>query len=462
MKIMQEQHLYKITSDQGWSQMQSVLDKEMPVQDRSRRFIAYWWTGAAALAAILISVFLYSPKHKSVTPPSVSSSSVEIASREKNKPANENQSVASPSSVSAEMNVSDSNGHSKTASNPDKTKLNSASSVKTQNSVGNSNSLVIAKDSEKNNVSSQNHKIAPSVQQGNISDNDSGAGVNNVLKNTSQPQNVDEMSIASRRNQDAIAVLPLADLTDSEMNQNKKGDIGHGAYAPIVHKQSPFSPNVFAGVMIGTQNSFGSNVGVGTDYAISSRFNLTASIGYGSYQPHSWSIGNSSDMESITAEPNAIIRIDTGYTGLYSFYVKGENVNSNSDYNALNSLIHSIRQWQVSAGLKYEITSRWFVEGGAALGFGTTAISEYPIIANGGFASTADGFTASSFDGYDIIRSSMTSVYGGLGYNISRHFNLQAMWYQGLDHYLLIDQVNPNEKRTDYIRGLRLNFAYRL
>ncbi len=459
---MQEQHPYKITSDQGWSQMQSVLDKEMPVQDRSRRFLAYWWTGAAAIAAILVSVFLFSPKHKSVTLPSVSTSSVEIASRENNKPANENQSIASPSSVSAEMKVSDSNGHSKTASNPDKTKLNSASSIKTQNSAGHSNSLVIAKDSEKNNVSSPNHNIAPSVQQGNISDNDSGARVNNVLENTSQPQNVDEMSIAAQRNQDEIAALPLADLTYSEMNLTKNGDIGNGAYAPMVHKQSAFSPNVFAGVMIGTQNSFGSNVGVGTDYAISSRFNLTASIGYGSYQPHSWNIGNSSDVESITAEPNAIIRIDTGYTGAYSFYVEGAKVNSASDYNALNSLVHSIRQWQISAGIKYELTSRFFVEGGAALGFGTTAISEYPIITNGGFTPIADGFTAKSFDNYDIIRSSMTSVYGGLGYNISRHFNLQAMWYQGLDHYLLIDQVNPNEKRTDYIRGLRLNLAYRL
>ena len=54
MKIMQEQHPYKMTPEQGWARMEPILDQAMPVPQRSRRFILFWWTAAAVIALGLI------------------------------------------------------------------------------------------------------------------------------------------------------------------------------------------------------------------------------------------------------------------------------------------------------------------------------------------------------------------------------------------------------------------------
>jgi hypothetical protein len=42
MKAMPEQAHYKTTPDQGWSQMKTILDQEMPIEKRSRRLIVIW------------------------------------------------------------------------------------------------------------------------------------------------------------------------------------------------------------------------------------------------------------------------------------------------------------------------------------------------------------------------------------------------------------------------------------
>src|SRR6188472_3873427 len=44
MKAMQEQTPYNTSPEQGWSQMKVLLDREMPVQKRSRRTIFFWWS----------------------------------------------------------------------------------------------------------------------------------------------------------------------------------------------------------------------------------------------------------------------------------------------------------------------------------------------------------------------------------------------------------------------------------
>src|SRR5687768_13822243 len=56
MKIMQEQRPYKMTPEQGWSQMTVVLDEAMPVARRSRRTLIYWWAAAAVTSFAIIAL----------------------------------------------------------------------------------------------------------------------------------------------------------------------------------------------------------------------------------------------------------------------------------------------------------------------------------------------------------------------------------------------------------------------
>src|SRR5687767_4295584 len=55
---MQEQHHYKTTPEQGWSAMLRVLDQEMPLAQRQRRFILFWWASAAVATAAIIAAFV--------------------------------------------------------------------------------------------------------------------------------------------------------------------------------------------------------------------------------------------------------------------------------------------------------------------------------------------------------------------------------------------------------------------
>src|SRR5688500_15337595 len=58
MKIMQEQHPYRMTPEQGWSNMTYILDKAMPVDRRSRRPIFLWMAAAAISTAAIIALFV--------------------------------------------------------------------------------------------------------------------------------------------------------------------------------------------------------------------------------------------------------------------------------------------------------------------------------------------------------------------------------------------------------------------
>ena len=194
-------------------------------------------------------------------------------------------------------------------------------------------------------------------------------------------------------------------------------------------------------------------------YSLSSKLSLTGNIGFRTYSPKVFPLG-SSNQDGF--EPSAIVVMDPPYSGIKT-YVLGENVNSAADVNAINSLIRTIHQWQVSAGLKYAITRRFFAEGGLSIGFATTAISEYPIVTVNTNASSTDGKIANSFDSYNVIRSEMTSLYGGIGYKIGAHLDVSAQWSQGLNHYLVNENKSLTslpQKRIDYIRGLNLGIRY--
>lgn len=61
-------HIDKSFTDKAWKEMQSMLDQEMPVAKKKRRFLIWWYTGGLALAASLFGIWLSasSPKETQV------------------------------------------------------------------------------------------------------------------------------------------------------------------------------------------------------------------------------------------------------------------------------------------------------------------------------------------------------------------------------------------------------------
>jgi len=464
MKIMQEHPQYKITPDQGWSQMQPILDKALPVEYRSRRFIVFWWVTAAAIIVAISSVILLKEKILPVILPPITSPSTEMTSSENKKSTDENQSISSPSSMPDENNssekVDDKNSNLQGKGNKETT---SSSSTKILNSNFSSKSNIENKSNKQDNIVSAVQQVGPGiiVHQVDVVENETGGLDDGDLLTSNQIQTINRIPVGTNeintieRSISSVGFLPLVDVMEYEYTQRNIGLIEPGIYSSSFHRRPLFIPNVSVGGIVGSQNGLGTNAGIGTDYAITSRLSVTGSVGFRSYRPDVLNLGNS-DSYAFNEASNAILKNN---------YLDGEKVNASADYNAINPFIHTIRQWQVSAGLKYAFTRRFFIEGGIALGFGTTTKSEYPILTYGSFTSSADANIASSFDSYDVIRSNMTSVYGGLGYRMSRHFNIYAQWTHGLDHYILNDQLSAIEstpKRSDYIRGLNVGVRYQL
>ncbi len=469
MKIMQERPQYKITPEQGWSQMQSLLDKSLPVAHPSRRLIVFWWTSAIAVVAVITSLFLMkkdipaTDQHRTDTPVSG------IAGNEINSTTTEHQSLALGSTIIK--------GYKTPATSTGST-INQQTSISTINKSTTSvstSSINAAGEIHGSKHSADHTSMVFSDKQSNehfsdpqgtdlVGNTDGQLKSETAFENSSSNQedfgSGISMTDAKAPLHSAIDFLPLVDaftytFTDPHIELIPPGNTSFS------FRHHVFSPTISIGAMAGSQHGLGINAAIGTDYAINSGLSLTAGIGFSSYHPGLLSSRNQKDIELINV-PDPIIA-DTNYS---ETYIVGEKVNTSTDYNAINHFVQSVRQWEVSAGLKYTLTKRFFVEGGMVLGFGTTVRSEYPIVTFGSSVNTtADTNVKSTFNSYNIISSSMTSLYGGIGYKINRHLSVSAKWTQGLNHYLLNDQllsVGPANKRLDYIRGLNLKIAFNL
>ena len=171
---------------------------------------------------------------------------------------------------------------------------------------------------------------------------------------------------------------------------------------------------------------------------------------------------------SSNADYNAILNYDPTYAheGINT-YVDGTSFNSAAGYNAINPLVENLHQWQVSGGVKWKMTPRFYMDAGVIIGFGTTAYSEYPIVSGDPLTTNASIKIGNTLNSYDVIRSTMTSLYGGIGYNVCKNFDVFAQWTHGLDSYILSDPGSQSAdldsgSRTDYIRGLNIGLKYTL
>lgn len=466
---MQERPLYKITPEQGWSKMQSLLDTSMPVAHRSRRFVVFWWSSAIAVVALIASFFLVKANTSSSDLPRISTPVSGMAKNEiksSNTEINElassspilNESKASEKHAVLKMNDMNSESkHKESSSSAPIVDFNKSKKGKTVKKFADHNSIAIVenKSVKKNDRAIEN--VVFSAKDENLK-NVSITGEGNSLQHDMISSTGQDGTI--RQNSSLLEFLPFADASfydfaDPEM------EVIHPGHFSFSKGRHVFSPNISISAIAGSQSGFGMSAAIGTDYAISSRLSLAASVGMRYYHPGVFSQRDPKDILLINAyDP---ITADTNYS---ETYIVGAKVNSSTDFNAINYFVRSIRQWEVSAGLKYSLTKRFFVEGGMVLGFGTTVRSEYPIVTFGSSLNTfADTNVASTFNPYNIISSNMTSLYGGIGYHINRHINISAKWTHGLDHYLINDQsisMGSSNKRLDYIRVLNLKLAFNL
>ncbi|HSF89355.1 MAG TPA: hypothetical protein VLA46_08055, partial [Saprospiraceae bacterium] len=115
----------------------------------------------------------------------------------------------------------------------------------------------------------------------------------------------------------------------------------------------------------------------------------------------------------------------------------------------------------------WKFSRRFFAEGGVTVGLFTKGFSIYPIAQQDFLGSTPGLKFQNELNEFDVIRSTTTSVYAGMGYRLGQHFDVFANWNHGLDPYLLNESGTSNAdldsgKRTDYIRGLSLGVRYTL
>jgi hypothetical protein len=239
------------------------------------------------------------------------------------------------------------------------------------------------------------------------------------------------------------------------------------ATAIKVKRQPAFiEPNLSVSMLAGQHGGVGLQGGAGINMNLSNRFSLTSSIGYLSYHPNETLLGGTRSMDA-NAEYNSILNFDPDYTG-NEIYVNAESVNNTASYNTINHLVEKVIQWQISAGIKWKMNRRFFMEGGVAIGLGTKAFSSYPIAAPDLQANTTPTVRfENTLNDFNVIRSTTTSLYGGIGYKIGQHIDVFANWTHGLNPYLLNDSASStadqsSADRTDFVRGLSLGLRYTL
>jgi hypothetical protein len=193
---------------------------------------------------------------------------------------------------------------------------------------------------------------------------------------------------------------------------------------------------------------------------LSPKFDLTASLGYRSFNP-----GTSlfpAPSADLAADPsnNTLVKNDTTFNG---FYVPSEAIN-NASYQDLDPVIESLKQWQAQVGVDWKFSRRFSLETGAGLAFHTRAYSEYPIVPNSYVLSSPNTKVGNSLEGYDVIRKTMATCFAGATYHIGKHVALKLQWVHTFQPYLSTENNNnvlaSFEQRDDFIRGITLGMKY--
>lgn len=468
---MQDQHHYKTTPEQGWAKMKPALDEVMPVGNASRKYPFLWWTTTAVVLAGLVGFTLL----KDTIEEGNSSSIVNRAAivpviGQHAKQQNNINIPASKPNVTKEIILS---SESATPGQPaievkelikpiieaKPTKANSKSGPpkRAEQKKEISIPMAMVDDIESENSGMKAETVTePIVASGDNSQDN--LGTNAFV----EPEMTAPVSFRNDRVVDAIPALHEVSLNSPGYHQDL---FPTGTVLKTKQHPSFIEPGLAASGFMGHQGGVGGFVGAGVQTNISRRFCVTSSIGFFTYNPNGSLFGGSQAFDS-NAEYIPILNYDPTYPGNESYF-EAVDINNQVAYNTITPLVDKITQWQINAGLKWKFSRRFFAEGGVTVGLFTKGYSIYPI-AQQDLLSASPGLKfQNELNEFDVIRSTTTSLYAGMGYRLGQHFDVFANWNHSLDPYLLNETEESNAdldsgKRTDYVRGLSLGVRYTL
>jgi hypothetical protein len=461
MKIMQEQAPYKITPEQGWTHMKSILDKEMPVQKRSRRMIVFWWSIVGVALMGLTGAFAF--RSDFIFPKSKMTSPIQQAVPNPSKPAEEIKTQDYTSAAKNEFGKP-AKPEERIASSVIETKSTPSSSKKEiVSSTGKSHNLksadagnMIAKSSASSWIANQNvdDHSAISMRDAEELTTSTFEVHTNVETDNAQPE------ITEIRSSEIAGPVPALAMGYFTIPINELGPIQASAFTTPEKHRLYINPCIEANVLSGFSGGTGWYAGAGADLKLSSRFNLTTGLGYRSFHPGANLF--SSPNADLASDPsnNGLVKNDTIYDG---FYVPGESIN-NASYQDLDPVIESLHQWQAQMGLDWKLSRKFSLEGGLGFAFLTRAYSEYPILPKSYAATNTTTRVSNSLEGYDVIRKTMASCFAGVSYHLGRHVALKLQWLHTFQPYLNTDGNTASfvsgKQRDDYIRGITLGIKY--
>jgi hypothetical protein len=472
MNSMQPQHPYKITPDQAWDKMKVILDEKMPEHPSSRRYPFVWWSVSTVVIAALMGVLVFkenpSTRQNEQLPDHLKDSPAvrEVIQQKPSTRQVQNTEVNISTTPSEEPVVSPDNTHSQSLPPAAKQKKEDVNATPVLKSSSKSDQVTSSGNTIPMAMVTEPVVTEPALEGPTASEDAPAVAIGEDYINEEELY-TGIVEVREERYRDARITNPLSvdnviSGIPTEMNEEiiTSKSIKNKVKTPFIE------PNIAMSGMAGLNGGLGLYGGAGVNLNVSGRFSITTSAGYLSYNPNSFLSGYLDALDG-NAEYNSIVNYNPSIIGNET-YVDAGNINNKARYNAINPLIDRVSQWQIAAGLKWKITPRFFSEIGVQVGLHTQAYSEYPIVSFDQVGSTTPSLRIDkSFDDYDVIRSSTTSLYLGVGYRIGQHIDVFSNWNHGLHQYILTDENNAAaesgvEERTDYIRGLSLGLRYTL
>ncbi len=458
---MQEQNQYNITPEQGWSRMNSILDREMPVERKSRRMIVFWWSLASLVLLGLAGLFLLrSEMHSSRTNTLTPDQQVAPLPVQPNNELQKEEETNTINNDFTQNTTSESTYGSNTM------RSNSATTIP--------NETVHTADLKSNNqkaVAEGKIKLKTDVES--MAVNQSGETIATmhsalpeeeayamVIQGGNVNANDDKLSARAFINVGIAEPLPSLDMAYFTIPENELSPVHVSKFSKSNSPTHAIRPCVEANVLSGFQGGTGYYAGAGADVELGSRLSLSGSLGFRSFHPGGGLFGANKAKVPSADVNTGLVKSDTIFDG---YYVPGESIN-NATYAELDPVIESLQQWQAQLGADWKISRRFSVEGGFGLAFHTRANSEYPIVPfSYSFNPTYTRFS-NSLDGYDVIRNTMTSVYAGMAYHLGKHVALELHCLHTFQPYLNTPQSTgsyvPAKQRDDFIRGITMGMKY--
>ncbi|MDQ3016158.1 MAG: hypothetical protein M3R25_05490, partial [Bacteroidota bacterium] len=307
---MQEQHPYKLTPEQGWSGMEPILDQAMPVPQRSRRFILFWWTMAAVMTAALVgygtwmsrdsSGQLFTHTQSPSNTESVSTINPPIKDQSETPITTSDELIVKQQHVQKEIAGGESNNtnNAEVTKNQSQVKkdLNNVNSLSTT-SHGHANALkentiasLHSNDVKENNATIIESEVVinrePEVNGGVVVNSEIITESNNASEEVTNAEAAtsDNSTTKSLTSVDFLPLTPIALYQESDVVMNvQPSDIK----PPMPIGKKLISPYLSGSGMAGFKKSYGGHGSAGLDINLTPSLSLNADLGYAIYKPES-------------------------------------------------------------------------------------------------------------------------------------------------------------------------------